>query len=72
MNEVKEKNKVIIGNLIYEVRGKQVILDSKISVTKCNSYLYDKIVTHYDIGKTISMLINFVDASKKIERSLKW
>jgi len=69
MNEGKEKNEVIIENLIYEVRGKQVMLDFEISTTKCNSYLYDKIVMHYDIAKPISMFINFVDVSKKLERS---
>ena len=55
MNEVKEKNKVIIGNLIYEVCGKQVILDSEISATKLHDYLIDKIITHYDIGLPISV-----------------
>ena len=60
-----------IENLIYEVRGKQVMLDSEISVTKCHDYLNDKIVTHYDIGLPISIFINFADASAKLERSQK-
>lgn len=34
MNEVIIKEKIDIENLIYEVRGKQVMLDSEISVTK--------------------------------------
>ena len=34
MNEVVIDNQIIIENLIYEIRGKQVMLDSKISVTK--------------------------------------
>ena len=69
MNEVIVKDEVVIENLIYELRGKQVMLDSEIVVTKCHDYFFDKIVTHYDIGKPISMLINFADASAKLERS---
>ena len=34
MNEVVIDNQIIIENLIYEIKGKQVMLDSKISVTK--------------------------------------
>ena len=30
-----------IENMIFEVRGKQVIFDSEISVVKCHYYLYD-------------------------------
>ena len=30
-----------IENMIYEIRGKQVMLDSEISITKCHNYLYD-------------------------------
>ena len=56
---------------IYIVRGKQFMLDSEIFVTKCHDYIYDKIVTHYDIGLPISMLINFADVSAKLERSKK-
>ncbi len=42
MNEliVKETK---IENMIYEIRGKQVMLDSEISTNKCHYYLYDKI-----------------------------
>lgn len=69
MNEIKENDKIVIENLIYKIRGKQVMLDSEIFVTKCRDYIYDKIVTHYDIGLSISMLINFADASAKLERS---
>ena len=32
MNEIKEK--INIANMIYEIRGQQVMLDSEISVTK--------------------------------------
>ena len=46
-----------IENLIYEVRGGQVMLDSEISATKCHDYLYDKIITYHDIGKPISAFI---------------
>lgn len=31
MNEVKIKDKVAIENLIYEIRGKQVMLDSDLA-----------------------------------------
>ena len=34
MNEVIVKNEVNIENLIYEIRGVQVMLDSEISATK--------------------------------------
>ena len=34
MNEMLVKENIKIENLIYEIRGKQVMLDSKISVTK--------------------------------------
>ena len=36
---------------------------------KWHDRIYDKIITHYDIGLPISMLINFADASAKLERS---
>ncbi len=31
MNEILEKDKIIIENMIYEIRGKQVILDSDLA-----------------------------------------
>ena len=34
MNEIINKDKVNIENLIYEIRGKQVMIDSEISATK--------------------------------------
>ena len=34
MNEIIVKDDIKIENLIYEVRGKQVMLDSEISRTK--------------------------------------
>lgn len=34
MNEIIEKEKIIIEDMIYEVRGVQVMLDSEISATK--------------------------------------
>ncbi len=63
MNELEVKED--ISSMIYEIRGKQVMLDA----TKCHGYLHEKIVAHYDIGNPISMLINFIDASAKLERS---
>lgn len=55
-----------IQNLIYEVRDEQVMSGSEISVTKCHIYLYDKMITHYDIGKTISAFNNFIMGGKII------
>ena len=34
MNEIIEKDNIVIEDLIYEIRGKQVMLDSELSVTK--------------------------------------
>ena len=34
MNEVINKDYINIENLIYEIRGKQLMLDSEISATK--------------------------------------
>lgn len=34
MNNITIKENIIIENLIYEVRGKQVMLDSELSITK--------------------------------------
>lgn len=36
MNELTSDENVKIENLIYEVRGKQVMIDSDVSVTRCN------------------------------------
>ena len=44
MNEVLEKEETKIENMIYEIRGVQVMLDSEISATKCHDYTYDNIV----------------------------
>ena len=43
MDNVILKDEVIIEDLIYEIRGKQVMLDSEISATKWHDYLIDKI-----------------------------
>ncbi len=64
MNDLIEKEN--IESMIYEIRRKQVMLDSEIAVTKCQGYLYDKIVTHYDIGKSISLFNNFIIGGKII------
>lgn len=40
MNEIINKDKVNIENLIYEIRGKQVMMDSEISATKCHGIIY--------------------------------
>lgn len=49
MNEVMEKEMSSIEDMIYEIRGKQVMLDSDLA--KYYGYLCDKIVTRYDICK---------------------
>ena len=34
MNEIIKKDNVTVENMIYEIRGKQVMLDSEIFATK--------------------------------------
>lgn len=48
MNDIGIKQ-LKIEDMIYEVRGHQVMLDSKTSVTKCHDNYYDSMTTHYDI-----------------------
>ena len=55
-----------IKDKIYEIRGVYVMLDSEIYVPKCHYYLYDKIITHYDIGLSISIFNNFFIGGKII------
>ena len=63
MNEVVMNEKEKIEDLIYEVRGKQVMLDSDVSITKCNGNM----VTYYDIDKPISSCnYNFADTFAKL------
>ena len=40
MNEIIEKEKLRIENMIYEVKGVQVMLDSEISATKWHDKKY--------------------------------
>ena len=40
MNEIIVKDNIKIENMIYEVRGKQVMLDSEISATKWHDKEY--------------------------------
>ena len=40
MNEIIEKRNIKIEDMIYEVRGKQVMLDSEISATKWHDKKY--------------------------------
>ena len=42
------------------------MLDSEISVTKFDYYFYDRIITLYDIFKSISMFNNFLMGGKII------
>ncbi len=69
MNEVMEKELVRIKNIIYVIDGNEMMLDRELSVSECQGYLYDMIVIYCDIGKSISMLINFKDVSLKLERN---
>lgn len=40
MNSIMEKENIKIENMIYEIRGKQVMLDSEISATKWHDKEY--------------------------------
>ena len=40
MNEIVEKDVINIEEMIYEIDGKEIMLDSEISATKCHDYLY--------------------------------
>ena len=44
MNEIMGKEDIKIENMIYEINGVEVMLDSEISATKCHDYLYDMII----------------------------
>ena len=66
MNEVIEKETIKIENMIYDVRGIQGMLDSEISAIKCHYYVCNKIITYYDIGKSISDFNNFIVGGKII------
>ena len=44
MNEVIEKENIIIKDMIYEIRGTQVMLDSEIVVTKCHNHIHDNMI----------------------------
>ena len=69
MNEIIVKEKTRIEDMIYEIRGKQVMHDSELVVTKCYYYLHDKIVTHYDIRQPISTFMSITDESVILERN---
>ena len=55
MNDLTIKDNSIIEDMIYEVRGMQVMLASKVAAIKYHGYIYDKMITHYVIGETISV-----------------
>ena len=42
MNELIETENIKIEEMIYEIRGKQVMLDSEMSITKCHSLITKK------------------------------
>ena len=64
MYDILEKDNIKIENLIYEINGIQIMVDSEVSVTKCHDYKHDILITHYDIGKPISVFIK--------ERRILW
>lgn len=64
-NDLKKSIISNLKNFILEVGGTM----PEVICTKWHDHIYDKIITHYDIGKPISMLINFADTSAKLERS---
>lgn len=53
MNEIIVKEQPKVEIMIYEIRGKQVTLDSKISWTKCHYYFYDLMITYYNIDELL-------------------
>ena len=55
MNEIIEKEIINIKDMIYEIDGVEVMLDSELSASKWHDFLIDKIITHYDIGKPTSV-----------------
>ena len=55
MNEIIDKEDIKVEDMIYEIRGKQVMLDFSVSTNKCYGYKYDILVTHYDIDKSITV-----------------
>ena len=70
MNEIIEKENIIIEDMIYEIRGVQVMFDSEISTTKCHSYLYDKIIIHYDIWLPILAIFKYVPIKFRMETKI--
>ena len=70
MNEIIEKENIIIEDIIYEIRGKQVILDREIFAIKCHSYLYDKIIIHYDIWLPILAIFKYVSIKFRMETKI--
>ena len=43
MNELMTENNIKIEDMIYEIRGKHIMLHSELSVTECHDYDYDKL-----------------------------
>lgn len=52
MNDVILKDNINIENLIYEVRGVQVMLDREISATKCYKNILD-LITFESLNESI-------------------
>lgn len=48
MNEVMEKETIKIENMIYEIRGVQVMLDSEFDVTECHRLFIKKRMINYE------------------------
>ena len=41
MNEIIQKEEIKVENMIYEIRGKKVMLDSEISRTKWHNIIFN-------------------------------
>ena len=48
MNEIIEKENIIIENMIYEIRDTQVMLDFEIVVTECYRLFIKKGMINYE------------------------
>ena len=63
MNGIITRDDINIENMIYEIRGMQVMLDSEISAIKCNEYIFDNTLRYW---KTNISVYNFAETFCKI------
>lgn len=68
MQELDVLEEIKVKDMIYEIRGKQVMLDSEISVVKCHKHLnYKIVITYYDIDESISVFSKQVSTKSRKE-----